>query len=200
MSFTKIPVLLQQLFMKKLMILSTSFVSLMSTTNSISLQLDRFIQFLNTSSVCHNRLGTRVSESQLDSQRESALFVVPEESWFARFLSRDLVFLCCTDLANLVRARVSPFYHDWRTTTDRTTGFLLQSDRLVFGTHQRAPCRWWRHRSRSHSGAAVPQRIPGCSRHKPPECGSRRAHNLWEGRSPLHPGRWSWRAQGKTGW
>ena len=29
---------------------------------------------------CHNRPGTRVSESLLDNQRESALFVVPEES------------------------------------------------------------------------------------------------------------------------
>ena len=29
---------------------------------------------------CHNRSGIRVSESLLDSQRESAFFVVPEES------------------------------------------------------------------------------------------------------------------------
>ena len=29
---------------------------------------------------CHNRPGTRVFESLLDNQRESALFVVPEES------------------------------------------------------------------------------------------------------------------------
>ena len=29
---------------------------------------------------CHNRPGIRVFESLLDSQRESALFVVPEES------------------------------------------------------------------------------------------------------------------------
>ena len=29
---------------------------------------------------CHNRPGIRVFESLLDNQRESALFVVPEES------------------------------------------------------------------------------------------------------------------------
>ena len=33
------------------------------------------------------------------------------------------------------KQRVSPFYHDsLTTTTDWTTGLLLQSDRLVFGT------------------------------------------------------------------
>ena len=33
------------------------------------------------------------------------------------------------------RQRVAPFYHDsLTTTTDRTTGLLLQSDRLVFST------------------------------------------------------------------
>ena len=79
MSFTKIPVLLQQLFMKKLLILSASFVSLMSTTNFFSLQLDRFIQFFEYF-FCHNRPGIRVFESLLNSQRESALFVAPGES------------------------------------------------------------------------------------------------------------------------
>ena len=51
MSFTKIPILLQLLFMKKLMISSMLFVSLMSTINFTSLRLDSFIQFLDTSSV-----------------------------------------------------------------------------------------------------------------------------------------------------
>ena len=33
------------------------------------------------------------------------------------------------------KQRISPFYHDsLTTTTDRTPGLLLQSDRLVFGT------------------------------------------------------------------
>ena len=43
------------------------------------------------------------------------------------------------DLARDLRhgkQRVSPFYHDsLTTTTHRTTRLLLQSDRLVFGTH-----------------------------------------------------------------
>ena len=50
MSLTEIPILLLLLFMKKLLILSASFVSLMSTTNFFFLRLDRFIQLLNTSS------------------------------------------------------------------------------------------------------------------------------------------------------
>ena len=50
MSSTKMPVLLQQLFMKKLMIWSTSFVCL-STMKFFFLRLDRFIQFLYTSSI-----------------------------------------------------------------------------------------------------------------------------------------------------
>ena len=50
MSFTKIPVLLHSLFMKKLVTLSASFVCL-STMNFFFLRLDRIIQFLYTSSV-----------------------------------------------------------------------------------------------------------------------------------------------------
>ena len=51
MSFTKIPILFRHLFMKKLLISSKLFVSLMSTINFSSLRLDRFIQFLTASSV-----------------------------------------------------------------------------------------------------------------------------------------------------
>ena len=80
------------------------------------------------------------------------------------------------------KQRVSPFYHDWLTTTDRTTG-LLQSDRLVFGMRQIASCRWWRHRSRSHWRTGARRWIPGSSRHKPPWCGTPWAHNLLEARS-----------------
>ena len=36
------------------------------------------------------------------------------------------------------KQRVSPFYRDSLTTTDRTTGLLLQSDRLLFRTRWRA--------------------------------------------------------------
>ena len=46
-----IPILFQQLFMKKLLISSKLFVFLMSTINFSSLRLDNFIQLLNTSSV-----------------------------------------------------------------------------------------------------------------------------------------------------
>ena len=77
--------------MKKLLISSKLFVNLMSTLKFSCLRLDHFIQFLNNS--CLNRPGTRVFESLLDSQRESALFVVPEESWFAHFPSCGSEFL-----------------------------------------------------------------------------------------------------------
>ena len=50
MSFTRIPVLFQQLFMKKLLISSKLFVS-KSTIDLTSLRLDNSIQFLDTSSV-----------------------------------------------------------------------------------------------------------------------------------------------------
>ena len=45
---------------------------LLSETRSFHSTLDYFF--------CHNRPGIRVFESLLDSQRESALFIVPEES------------------------------------------------------------------------------------------------------------------------
>ena len=51
MSFTEIPILLQYLFVTKLLILSASFVSLTSKTNFFFLWLYRFIQLFNTSSV-----------------------------------------------------------------------------------------------------------------------------------------------------
>ena len=57
----------------------------------------------------HNRPGIRAFESLLDSQRESALFVVPEESLFAHFLSSGSKFLECL---KFVSQTVSPFYHD----------------------------------------------------------------------------------------
>ena len=50
-SFSKIPILLQQLFMNKLMISSKLFVSCQSTINLTSLILDNSIQLLNTSSI-----------------------------------------------------------------------------------------------------------------------------------------------------
>ena len=65
----------------------------------------------------------------------------------------------------LGRQRVSPFHHDSLTkTTDRTTGLLLQSDRLVFGTHEGESDRWWCHHSRSLQGTVARLRTPGCAR------------------------------------
>ena len=96
--------------MKTLMILSKSFVSLMSTTNFFFLRLDHFIQLLNTSSVI------RVFESLLDSQRESALFVVPEESLFAHFRSCVSEFLEHSKLVSQMT--------DGRRQTGRQTFFL----------------------------------------------------------------------------
>ena len=72
MSFTKIPILFQQLFMKKLLISSELFVSLMSTKNFSSLRLDNFIRLLNISSVIID-LEFVFFESLLYNQRESAL-------------------------------------------------------------------------------------------------------------------------------
>ena len=134
MSFTKIPVLHQQLFMKKLMILSASFVCL-STMNFFFLPLDRFIQFLFSSSVIISlefvlsNLRLAVSEDllPLSVQKSPNLFM------FRVFVSE---FLGSARDSCHGKQRVSPFYHDsLTTTTDRTTGLLLQSDRLVFGTY-----------------------------------------------------------------
>ena len=84
----------------------------------------------------HNEPGIRVFESPLDSQRGFASFVGPGESYSVRLQSFVSEF---RDLARDVRhgkQRVSTFYHDsLTTTTDKTTCLLLQSDRLVFGTH-----------------------------------------------------------------
>ena len=46
---------------------------------------------------------------------------------------RDLVLLCCVNLANQVRLRVSQYLHDRQTRTDLATNFLQESDKLVYG-------------------------------------------------------------------
>ena len=62
-------------------------------------------------------------------------FVGPGESFSVRFQSFVSKFRNLTRDFCHGRQRVAPFYHDSLTTTsDRTTGLLLQSDRLVFGT------------------------------------------------------------------
>ena len=81
----------------------------MSTTNLFSLRLDRFIQLLNKYFFSRDRLGIRVFESLLDSQRG------------------DRDFCHCSQ-------RFAPFYLETlTTTTDQTTSLLVRSDRLVFG-------------------------------------------------------------------
>ena len=106
MSFTKIPVLLQYLFMKKLMILSSFFC--LSTMKFFLLRLDRFIQFLYFFG--HNQPGVRVFESPLDSERESAPFVGPRESYSVHFQRCVSEFL--ERSKQVGKQRVSPFYHD----------------------------------------------------------------------------------------
>ena len=100
---------------------------------------------------------------------------------------------------------------DWRRQTGRQSFFL----RVIGSSTARV-------RERLADGDVIVlevrsrPRIPGCSVHKPPWCGRRWAHNLWEGRTwqrcqgphwrkctgicPPHPGRWSWRAEGRTRW
>ena len=71
MNFTKFSILFQKLFMKKLLISSKSFVSLMSTINFSSLRLGNSIQFLDSSSVkiglelVFLNLCSRISENLL---------------------------------------------------------------------------------------------------------------------------------------
>ena len=127
--------------MKKLMILSTSFFC-MSTMKFFLLRLDRFTQFLFSSPVIislefvFSNLRLTVSEDLLP------LSVHESPNLFAfRVLSLNFVNLRVTCVT--ANKRVSPFYHDSvTTTTDKTTGLLLQSDRLVLGTHRGASDRW----------------------------------------------------------
>ena len=158
-------------------------VSLMSTTNFFFLRLDHFIQFLYTSSVViclefvFSNLCLTVSENllSLSLQESPNLFVF-------RVLSLNFVTLrvtCVTATNGFPHSIMT----DWLTTTDKTTGLLLQSDRLVFGTHWGASDRWWCHRSRSLQGTVARSRAPGWTRHKPLWWSGRWAHNLWEARS-----------------
>ena len=136
----------------------------------------------------HNRLGTRVSESLLYNQRESALFVVPEESWSAHFMSCGADFLWRLKLVNQTELQQVTLFYDWQTTTDWTTNLRQESDKLVYGSlHllalgwtvvKRAPCRWCSHRTQGHasSGTCPRQRIPGCTVQWSLRCAGRWAH------------------------
>ena len=128
--------------------------------------------------------------------RESALFVFQRESWFAHFLSRDMDFLWRLKwVIQNHQKQVSQCLHDRKTTTDLSTNFLQESDKLVYGSLdllapewtvvKRALCRWCCHWFPSHASSRT------CCRWKTPGWkfqwslgrGSRRrfwAHNLWE--------------------
>ena len=93
-------------------------------------------------SVVHLIDPTRKNKQESDSERSL--------SKLRPSVSR--AFVTWTKRAN---NRFPRSYHDWLTTTDKTTSLLLHSDRLVFGTHQGESSRWWRHRSRSHQGTAA---------------------------------------------
>ena len=124
---------------------------------------------MQLNSVVHLIDPTRKNKQESDSER-SLSKLRPSVSW---------AFVTWTKWAN----NRSPFYHDWLTTTDKTTSLLLHSDRLVFGTHQGESSRWWRHRSRSHQGTAARLRTLGCIRHQPLWWSGRWAHNLWRSHS-----------------
>ena len=97
--------------MKKLLILSTSFVSLMSTANFFSLRLDRFIQLLTTSSIViglefvFSNLCLTVSENLFSlSLQESlnlfafCLFEVIREPLLARGLLGEFDISLCDEV------------------------------------------------------------------------------------------------------
>ena len=84
--------------MKKLFLSSKLFVSCQNTINLTSLRLDNIIQLWDTSSVI---IGLELVFLSLCSAiSENLLFAVPEESWLAHILSRDMDFLWRFNLAN----------------------------------------------------------------------------------------------------
>ena len=148
----------------------------MSTTNFFLLRLDRFFQLLNTSSVI---IGVEFVFSNLCLAVSENLLSLSLQESPNQFIIR-VMSLSFLSARHKSANNGSPFYDDWQTTTDRTTGLLLfHSDRLVFGSHEGASDRWWRHRSRSHQGTAARLRTPGCIRHKPLWWSGRWAHSLW---------------------
>ena len=125
MSFTKIPILCQQLFMKKLLISSKLFVSLMSTINFSSLRLDHCFQFSNTFSVVlglefvFSNLCLTVSENllSLSLQESPNLFT---------FRVVSLSFLGARNLWTKWANNGSPrsIMTDWRRQTGRLAFFF----------------------------------------------------------------------------
>ena len=153
------------MFMKKLLISSKSFVSLLNTTNSSFFWgLDHFSQLLNTSVLIGLELVFLIPSLTLSKHLLSLSFQKNPD-----FLIFWAVVRILTDVWNLcqtVPQRASPFYDPQ--TTDQTTNLRHESDKLLYGSHRPlapgwtvvkgAQCRWWwRHRSRSHWETAARQ-------------------------------------------
>ena len=173
MSFTKIPVLLQLLSMKKLMILSTAFFCL-STMKFFLLRLDRFVQFLYTSSVIISRNSCfRISAwqsaricSHCRSRRGPNLFAL------------KVLSLPCAWLAS--RQTTGLHVLSWLTDDDRQDDRPSPSEWSARLRHDWGVSdRWWYRRSRSLRGTVARSRTPGWTRHKPLWWSGRWAHNLW---------------------
>ena len=79
MSFTKIPYFVLIIVHEEVVDL-VEVVRLLDEHDKVLLFETRSFHSTFEYFFCHNRPGTRVFESLLDNQRESALFVVPEES------------------------------------------------------------------------------------------------------------------------
>ena len=182
-----------KLFMKNLLISSKLSVSLKSTINLTSLRLDNSIQFWDTSSVI---IGLElVSQSLLYSQREFAFCVVPKHP-DCSFSESRRVFSLTFEFSDPNTSKTCfPEKHERQTTTDLTTSFLQESDKLVDGplvllgpewtVVKRTLCRWCRNWSPSHAGTRAWCRwTPGWKFQWSLRSGSCRwswAHNLWEG-------------------
>ena len=154
--------------MNELMILSTSFVSLTSTTNFFFFVTRSFHSTFEYF-FCRNRPGIRVF-------RISA--------WQAA----RICCLCRSRRVLICSLSESCLWVSWALETcgpsEQTTGLSVlswltddgQTGRQAFlftvicsssAPRQGASCRWWRHRSRSrHQGTVARQRTPGCIRHQ----------------------------------
>ena len=139
MSFTKIPISLQ-MFVEEVddlvdvvRLLEHDEV-LLSATRSFHSFLYTFMAIISLEFVLSN-LRLTVSEDVLSLS-------IQESPNLFDFRVLSLNFLSVRHLCH-GKQQVSPFYHDsLTTTTDRMTSLLLQSDRLVFGTHEGASDRW----------------------------------------------------------
>ena len=196
------------------MILSKSFFCL-STTNFFFLRLDHFVQLLNTSSVIiglefvFSNLCLTISKNllSLSFQKNPNLFTSGAVS---RFLDTRNLWVKWANNGSPPRSIMT----DWRRQTGRQAFFLrvigsssarieehlADGDVIVVGVI---------------GGPLLAGGFPGCIRHKPPWWSGRRAHNMREAHSrpgcqgpqrsctgicPPHHGRWSWRAEWRTGW